>query len=267
VCHLQCISARRSRSVEVEGSKRCAGADSSTPKNHRSSPAPDLTDSYTRQGTGIVRRVVDFETSGQQSGPPAVRRPQTTLHDARLGRHAAPLAWYVDKHQSVRSVFVDFSKAFYHVDHNILVAKLVALGLPDVIVRWMCAFLRDRRLRVKIGDVFSDWLHLTAGMPQGSYLGPLTFVILIDALQPGCLTTKYVDHTTMSESLDKSAVSSMQSFVDELVQQATETGMNVNGCKTKEILIGSVLRDPPVSVTMSGASQRSSYSACTSPTT
>jgi len=50
----------------------------------------------------------------------------------------------VDKGQSARTVFVDFgldfAKAFDHVDHNILVTKLVALGLPDVIVRWMCAF-------------------------------------------------------------------------------------------------------------------------------
>jgi len=107
---------------------------------------------------------------------------------------------------------------------------------------------------VKIGDVLSDWLQLAAGMPQGSYLGPLTFVILIDALRPGCLTQKYVDDTTMTEVLDKSAVSNMQSFVDELVQQATEAGMIVNGRKTKEILIGSVLcRDQPLSVTLSGA--------------
>ena len=80
----------------------------------------------------------------------------------------------------------------------------------------MCAFLRDRRQRVKIGDVLSDWLQLMAGMPQGFCLSPLTFVILIDALRPGCLTRKYVDDTMMSEILDKSAVSSVQSFVDEL---------------------------------------------------
>jgi len=94
----------------------------------------------------------------------------------------------IDKGQSVRTVFVDFAKAFDHVDHNILVTKLVALGLPDVIVRWMCTFLRDRRQRVKIGDVLSEWLQLTAGMLQGSSLGSMMFVILINALQPGCLT-------------------------------------------------------------------------------
>jgi len=101
----------------------------------------------------------------------------------------------------------------------------------------MTAFLKERRQRVKIGDVLSDWLQLSAGMPQGSYLGPLTFIILIDALQPGCLTHKYVDDTTMTEFLSRSAVSSMQLFVDELVQQATDVGMIVNGRKTKELLI------------------------------
>ena len=179
----------------------------------------------------------------------ALRQRSTThaLVDMLHHWHAA-----VDKGQSVRTVFVDFAKAFDHVDHNVLVDKLVALSLPDVIMRWTCAFLRERRQRVKIGDVLSDWLQLTAGMPQGSYLGPLTFVILIDGLQPGCLTHKYVDDTTMTEILDKSAVSSMQSFIDELVRQATEVGMIVNGRKTKELLIGSVLKDPPTSVTLSG---------------
>jgi len=84
------------------------------------------------------------------------------------------------------------------------------------------------RQRVKIGDALSDWLQMAAGMPQGSHLGPLTFVILIDALQPGCLTHKYVDDTTMTEFLSRSAVSSMQSLVDELVPQATDTNCHTN---------------------------------------
>ena len=56
----------------------------------------------------------------------------------------------------------------------------------------------------------------------------------------------------MTEILDKSVVSSMQSYVDELIQQATEAGMIVNGRKTKELVISSVLKDPPTPVTLSG---------------
>lgn len=179
----------------------------------------------------------------------ALKQRSTThaLVDMLHHWHAA-----VDNGQSVCTVFVDFAKAFDHVDHNVFVSKLVALDLPDVIVRWICAFLRHRRQRVKIGDILSDWLQLAAGMPQGSYLGPLTYVIVIDSLRPGCVTHKFVDDTTMTEILDKSAVSCMQSFVDELVQQATDAGMIVNCRKTKEILFGSILKDPPLSVTLSG---------------
>ena len=158
----------------------------------------------------------------------------------------------VDKGQSVRTVFVDFTRTFDHVDHNGLVSRLVSLGLPDVTVRWMCAFLRHRRQRVKIGDILSDWLQLAAGMPQGSYLGPLTFVILIDSLRPGCLTHKFVDDTTMTGILNKSVASSMQSFGDELELQATETGMIVNSRVTKEMLFGSILKDPPLFATLKG---------------
>ena len=49
-----------------------------------------------------------------------------------------------DRGQSARVVFIDFAKAFDHVDHNILVAKLLAYDLPDVIIRWMMSFLVDR---------------------------------------------------------------------------------------------------------------------------
>jgi hypothetical protein len=66
----------------------------------------------------------------------------------------------------------------------------------------MCAFLTDRRQRVKIGNIFSEWQLVQAGMAQGSYLGPLTFIILIDSLESACLTHKFVDDTTLTEILD-----------------------------------------------------------------
>jgi len=56
----------------------------------------------------------------------------------------------------------------------------------------------------------------------------------------------------MTEVLGRAAVSNMQSFVDELVQQATDAGMMVNGRKTKELLIGSILKDPPPPASLSG---------------
>jgi len=105
----------------------------------------------------------------------------------------------MDEGQSVRAVFIDFTKAFDHVDHNVMINKLLAFGMPNAIIRWMCSFLTRRRQRVKIGEVVSEWLEMVTGMPQGSFLGPLTFIILIDDLRANCLTHKFIDDTTLAE--------------------------------------------------------------------
>jgi len=111
----------------------------------------------------ILERVGDL-LNDRQYGALRQRSTKHALDDTLHHWHVA-----VDKGESVRTVFFDFAKAFDHVDHNVLVAnaKLVSLGLPDVILRWMTAFLQERRQRVKIGDALSDWLQLSAGMSHG----------------------------------------------------------------------------------------------------
>ena len=91
------------------------------------------------------------------------------------------------------------------------------------------------------------------GMPQGSYLGPLTFITLVDSLQASCMTHKYVDDTTLSEIVAKSDTSNMQIYCDELVQQSEQAQMNISSRKTKEMLIGSISKDPPAHLMLCGA--------------
>jgi len=59
------------------------------------------------------------------------------------------------------------------------------------------------------------------------------------------MTHKFVDDTTLSEIVAKSATSRMQAFCNELVQQSEEAQMNVNGHKTKEMMIGPIAKEPP----------------------
>jgi len=114
------------------------------------------------------------------------------------------------------SVFINFAKAFDHVDHNVLLETFMEFNLPDTIIQWMCSFLRQRCQRVKISSVMSNWLKMDAGMLQGSYLGPLTFIMLIDKLQTSCITHKF-DDTTLSGIVAKFATSCMHECCNELV--------------------------------------------------
>jgi len=77
-------------------------------------------------------------------------------------------------------------------------------------------------------------------MPQGSWLGPVIFLILIDDLRLQVPTHKYVDDTTVSETVAKTETNQLQTVIEELVSWSAANHMNINETKTKEMIIGSL---------------------------
>ena len=82
-------------------------------------------------------------------------------------------------------------------------------------------------------------------MTQGSWLGPLIFIILIDDLRLQWLMHKYLDDMTISETFVKDTVSEMQLAVNALIEWSELNRMNINCKKTKEMVLGSISKESP----------------------
>ena len=102
-----------------------------------------------------------------------------------------------------RTVLIDYKKAFDHLDQNIIIQKLTTMGVPRILVEWTTSFLHERQQRVKIRrDVTSDWVYVNGGVPQGTKLGPLLFLVMINDLEPsGVDVIKFSDDTTFVEKV------------------------------------------------------------------
>jgi len=137
----------------------------------------------------------------------------------------------------IRILFLDFSKAFDFINHNVLLQKFLDYKFPPHITIWSLVFLQDRKQFVSVGSKTSTILKSNAGTPQGTIAGPDDFKLLLNGLLFDINNAKYVDDITMSSISTDPNDCSLQSATNHACSWSVKNGMCINEKKTKEMLI------------------------------
>ena len=140
---------------------------------------------------------------------------------------------------AVRLVLFDYRKAFDLIDHHLLVQKLNGLDIPLWVLNWVTDFLSSRYQRVKLSTVcYSDWGSVPSGVLQGTKLGAWLFLLMINDLRvPNVPTWKYVDDTSIAETVPKEAFSNAQAAVTSVEVWSRENHMQLHPRKCKELIV------------------------------
>ena len=147
----------------------------------------------------------------------------------------------LEEGNNVDAVYLDFSKAFDKCDHGILLHKLKKLKIKGKLGRWIQNFLEGRKQVVVVDRVKSTWSEIISGIPQGSVLGPILFLIYISDIGEDLIakTLVYVDDTKVKQKVNSEEdVESLQKELEKLDKWAKTNNMNFNGKKFQVVRYG-----------------------------
>ena len=111
---------------------------------------------------------------------------------------------YLDEGKLPITIFLDLSKAFDTLDHKILLSKLKYYGVNGIALKWFRSYLTNRYQYIQYNDVTSTMLTIETGVPQGSILGPLLFLIYMNDIylvSDKFSSILYADDTTLDSPI------------------------------------------------------------------
>lgn len=148
----------------------------------------------------------------------------------------------------MRTVFCDISKAFDRVWHRGLLHKLAGIGCSEKIIQWFSSYLSGRKQRVVFNGHASDWTSVQAGVPQGSILGPILFLLYINDIvrDIGCPIRLFADDTSLYIVVDSplSAADLLNSDLRRISNWAATWLVDFNASKTVSMTISRKTNPP-----------------------
>ena len=147
----------------------------------------------------------------------------------------------IEEGTPVDAIYLDFRKAFDSVPHERLLKKLQSYGVTGRLLQWIRAFLSDRRQRVVVRGCHSEWASVTSGVPQGSVLGPLLFLIYINDI-PDVVSSKikiFADDTKVYRSISSpDDAAELQRDLDAITRWSVQWQLAFNENKCTALHVG-----------------------------
>ena len=145
-----------------------------------------------------------------------------------------------DRSRAIDILYLDFQKAFDKVPHCRLMSKVSALGVSTEVTNWIRSWLTGRQQRVIINGVSSEWTPVTSGVPQGSVLGPLLFIIYVNDIDIGLLSviSKFADDIKLGANVkDPEGVEQLRMDLNRLGEwsETWQMPLNLEKCKVMHI--------------------------------
>jgi len=147
----------------------------------------------------------------------------------------------VDRGNAADVLYLDYQKAFDKVPHQRLLAKLDAHGICGEVNQWIAMWLMDRRQRVALNGEISPWSRVTSGVPQGSVLGPVLFLVYVNDIDEDISSTvyKFADDTKLvNEIVSPQDGCKLQDDLKRLETWSERWKMNFNSAKCKVMHLG-----------------------------
>ena len=144
--------------------------------------------------------------------------------------------------KSVDVIYLYFSKAFDRVPHAHLISKLLGYGIDGLLLKWIDNFLRDRKQRVCVRGSYSSWCNVSSGVPQGSVLGPVLFIIYVNDL-PEVVQSKlwmFADDTKIYRTIssNEDSILLQSDLLHSIMRWCSMWLMNLNYVKCKCMSFG-----------------------------